>query len=592
MKQGLFNHHRYPAGIQQALLALGLDSLKPSFSLLLALLIALTCRNTVPWPLLAGWLALAAASTLAGHLYCRTWRQRLRQTLDPATLRRAELQGLCYGATVAVVWGSCSLLMQPQYPNQSLLIGMIYFGVCAGAATLSVMGRAHMLIGSLIGYGLFVVNLPGVFPQFWAGLALMTACYHLVLLISAWQRIDMVARNLMLTREQERLIESQRQEAERANQANQAKSAFLAAASHDLRQPVHAIMLLGHALHMKVEPGEARQLVERMLDAGKALSDQFNSLMDLSRLDSGSWPLSASTLPLQQFLARKLDALAGLAASRQVRLRLRIARNLAEQQLSTDFSLLNRIVDNLLDNAIKFSPDGGHVLLRARLRQGRLQLSVHDQGPGIAMADREAIFQPYVQLGNPTRDRRHGMGLGLSIVSRAAALLETRVGVQSAPGRGSCFTLSLPAGALSPFPAAAGVPAAHPAPVTAPAGTLAGVRLLIVEDDHMVATALRTWAGSHAMQVEHHADPRTVPSPPVADIILCDIRLPGGRDGIDWLGDWLADCPDAAGLLVSGEISESVQERAEQEGLLLLDKPVNPDLLLQTLVRIRRRPSP
>ncbi|WP_146089282.1 hypothetical protein, partial [Amnimonas aquatica] len=138
MKQGLFNHHRYPAGIQQALLALGLDSLKPSFSLLLALLIALTCRNTVPWPLLAGWLALAAASTLAGHLYCRTWRQRLRQTLDPATLRRAELQGLCYGATVAVVWGSCSLLMQPQYPNQSLLIGMIYFGVCAGAATLSV----------------------------------------------------------------------------------------------------------------------------------------------------------------------------------------------------------------------------------------------------------------------------------------------------------------------------------------------------------------------------------------------------------------------------------------------------------------------
>ncbi|MFX5839540.1 ATP-binding protein, partial [Acinetobacter baumannii] len=101
------------------------------------------------------------------------------------------------------------------------------------------------------------------------------------------------------------------------------------------------------------------------------------------------------------------------------------------------------IVDNLLDNAIKFSPSGGHVLLRARLRQGRLQLSVHDQGQGIAMADRETIFQPYVQLGNPTRDRRHGMGLGLSIVSRAAALLETRVSVQSAPGRGSCFTLSL-----------------------------------------------------------------------------------------------------------------------------------------------------
>ena len=104
----------------------------------------------------------------------------------------------------------------------------------------------------------------------------------------------------------------------------------------------------------------------------------------------------------------------------------------------------------------------------------------------------------------------------------------------------------------------------------------------------MVATALRTWAESWGMQVRHHAEPEKVPPLLAADLVICDIRLPGEHDGIHWLSQWLADWPDAGGVLVSGEAGEAVQERAEQEGLLLLSKPVDPDLLLQTLLSLKR----
>jgi CheY-like chemotaxis protein len=406
--------------------------------------------------------------------------------------------------------------------------------------------------------------------------------------MSSWQRHSIVARNLMLTQEQESLLHYQRQETGRANKANQDKSAFLAAASHDLRQPVHAIMLLGHALQMKTRDGEARALVDQILAAGKALSDQFNSLMELSRLESGSYALNIQSLPLAEFLRRKMQAQQEVAASRGITLRLRTDWRLAQAGLHSDISLLNRILDNLLDNALKFSPAGSTVLLRVQKRKGRLRFAVQDQGAGIPAHEQENVFLPHVQLANPARERARGIGLGLSIVKEAAQLLQAELVLHSTPGRGSCFLLTLPPGMLVTQATALPLPARARQSSSEEMAGLRGKQLLIVEDDPMVAGALQTWAESWGMQVVHHAEPQKVPPQLAADLVICDIRLPGAHDGIHWLSQWLAEWPDAGGVLVSGEAGDAVQERAEQEGLLLLAKPVDPDLLLQTLLSLKR----
>ncbi|MDQ8037300.1 MAG: hybrid sensor histidine kinase/response regulator [Pedobacter sp.] len=584
----LLNYQRYNQRTQQALLALGVSSLKPGLSLLLAVLLVVSCAQPFQYGLAVAWLSLACTATSLGFYYCHYWNKQLQQeNLPPAILRRAELWGCAYGAVVATLWGSSSQFMHPDQVS-NLMIAMIYFGVCAGAAAISVLGMAHMGVGAVIGCLLFIQPLNEIFPHNWLWFSIMVGLYHIVILMSSWQRHQIVAKNLLLAQEQEALIHAQQREAERANKANQDKSAFLAAASHDLRQPVHAVMLLGHALQMKTRDEESRILVEQIITAGKALSDQFNSLMELSRLESGGYTLNIQSLALAEFLRRKLQAQQEVAASRGIALSGRLDWRLAQAALHSDISLLNRIIDNLLDNALKFSAAGSRVLLCAQLRRGQLRFAVLDQGSGIPLAEQENVFLPHVQLQNPTRERARGIGLGLSIVKEAALLLQADLQLRSAPGRGSNFWLTLPADMLT----------LHSVPLITPRrasmnqadelARLRGKQLLIVEDDLMVASALRTWAESWGMQVQHHAEPQKVPPQLAADLVICDIRLPGENDGIYWLSQWLADWPDAGGVLVSGESGDAVQERAEQEGLLLLAKPVDPDLLLQTLLSLKR----
>jgi signal transduction histidine kinase len=576
--------------MQQALLQVGVSHLRPGLSWLLAVLLAFS-YNDGPLPEAARWwLAAASFSALAGFAFRHVWGRRLATPQPPEVLRHAEWWGIAYGSSVSLAWGCSSLLMQ-HGQDSNLLIAMVYFGVCAGAATLSVMGVAHMAISSVLAFVAFSWGMPEAYPSHWAYFSLMLMLYHLVVFNSARQRLNMVADNLQLMQRQEQLLAEQQRETERANQANRDKSAFLAAASHDLRQPVHAIMLLSHALNTRPMDDEARALVQQVMGAGKALSDQFNGLMELSRLEGGHHPVQAQPVALHRWLQQRKQAWVDTALAREVGLCLRMGQGLHGVWVHTDPGLLQRVLDNLLDNAIKFSPRGGRVLITARQVQGRITLGVHDQGCGIPAEQHQQVFLPHVQLANPTRDRAQGIGLGLSIVQQAAAVLQARVTLHSRSGQGSHFRVSLPADALLAPTAhvAASLQIGAPAPRPAEAArSLLGKRLLLVEDDPMVAQALLPWAQALGMQVRHARHPDDVQGLADVDLVLCDIRLPGARDGITCLTQWLDEWPDAAGLLVSAESDPEVLDRAEQEGLLLLPKPVDPDLLLHTLTGLCR----
>ena len=578
----LFNYQAYPPPLATEMLALGWSSLRPWLSPLAVLVVVGLCWRRNDHAFLIGWFAVSAVNGAVGIALRRHYRAICAAELPLPALRLGEWIALFHGGVMlGAIWGALGFLLVPAPAGHNLMIVMIYMGVSVSASSMASFGLAHVCSASLVSLVLLLPPLRHTFADNWIQLAIMFVFFHATIIQAVVLRHRGNARTLMLEKDKDRLIEEQRAAVESAQRASREKSAFLAAASHDLRQPLHALMLTSHTLRLRVSGAENRELVDRVLEAGQALSEQFNSLMDLSKLEGGAYRLNRQPTPLQELPERAVAAHRQTAGYKQIELRLRIDGRLRQRALDTDPVLLGRVLHNLLDNAIKFSAPGGAVLLSLRQRAGGLELAVQDQGIGIAADQLTEVFKPYVQLHNPTRDRSQGIGLGLSIVQEATQLLGGRLRLRSQPGRGSRFTLVFPAAALTAVPERAPPPGAVAEAV--PLQRLRDRHLLLVEDDPMAAAALTTWAGEWGLRISHRSDPSQVGSALAPDLILCDVRLPGDRDGIDWLTDWLAQWPDARGLLVSGELAPETHQRAEQEGLLLLTKPVSPELLLRTL---------
>lgn len=575
----LLPHQMYPHHVAVELLASGARNIKPYLALIVAIAVSLHSLETVTAGAIACWLSAAALMFAAGTWFRWRYQDFDAKAVGTPELRHGELTIVLYSLAVGLVWGSSSqFLMVAGQTRQNMIVLIVYLGFCAGASSMAMFGRTHLLVGGLSSLFVFLLPLRTMFAEDGWWLTAVIILYGVSLLRAAIDRHRIIVASMLLRDEKQALLEQQRHETARANKANHEKSAFLAAASHDLRQPLHALMLTSHALSLKTPAGENQVLVQRIVEAGRALSYQFNHLMDLSRLESGTYKVNASTFSLPPLLQQLIATHRQVADHKQVDLRLRIDRRLQQTGLHTDAALLSRALDNLIDNAIKFSSRGKRVLITARLRDRHLEFSVLDQGPGIPEDQQESIFKPYVQLNNPTRELSHGIGLGLSIVREATNLLKGQLKLRSRPGHGSRFTLSLDRAICCRMQPAA------PKNVALPHEQLRGKKLLLVEDDAMAASALGSWAQNWGLRVEHYLDPREVPVSAAPDLILSDIRLPGERDGIQWLVEWLAQWPKSRGLLLSGEISAETDQRAEAEGLLLLSKPADPDLLLQTLI--------
>ena len=228
-----------------------------------------------------------------------------------------------------------------------------------------------------------------------------------------------------------------------AERANTAKSRFLAAASHDLRQPLHALSLFAADLKRKTRAERNPDLpilAEQIAVSTSTLGELLNSLLDISRLDiAGISPqrqaFAVSTLfeKLQHFFRRT-------AVDRDIRLIFRPSRLWSE----SDPALLERILANLIANALRYTQAGGNVLVAARARGSSMLIEVRDNGPGIASEHQQAIFTEFYQVGNQARDQRKGLGLGLSIVDRLARLINAKIDLRSAPNRGTCFSVTVP----------------------------------------------------------------------------------------------------------------------------------------------------
>lgn len=364
-----------------------------------------------------------------------------------------------------------------------------------------------------------------------------------------------------------------------AERANQAKSRFFAAASHDLRQPLHALSLFVAALKARNQQPESQTLIDNIEASTAAMELLFNALLDISRLDAGTIEAHPVHFPLQKMLLDLDHQFGALAAEKQLRLRFRPC----DVTLYSDPLLIERILVNLIANAIRYTDDGG-VLVACRRRGRMVRLSVIDTGRGIPPDQQESVFQEFVQLHNPARDRSKGLGLGLAIVSRLGRLLGHRVDLQSRPGRGSVFSIDVPCGDASLIQ--------PPAPASTPGPLPADALVLLVDDESAIlrgmAELFDNWqidlvTAHSADEAEHWlASIGRVP-----DVIVSDYRLPDDTDGIEVITRLRHKFGrDIPAILVTGDTAPDTILRISKAGFPMLHKPLRPAKLRALLTHL------
>jgi two-component system, chemotaxis family, CheB/CheR fusion protein len=370
-----------------------------------------------------------------------------------------------------------------------------------------------------------------------------------------------------------------------AERANLVKSRFLAAASHDLRQPLQTLSLVQGLLANMVQDPAAQKLLTRLDETLGAMSGMLNALLDINQIETGTVQAEIASFPINELLSRLRDEFIYQAQANSLSLRVVPCSLTAE----SDPRLLEQMIRNLLSNALKYTRRG-KVLVGCRRRSGVLSVEVWDTGVGISEEELQAIFEEYHQVDNAARERVRGLGLGLAIVQRLSNLLGHRVSVRSQPGKGSVFTIEvgLSAGAASASPAHDGFSAIGE---TIAAGRRNGV-ILVIEDDPEVCELLDL-----GLRSEGHTAV-TAPDGPAAidllargvirpDLILADYNLPNGIDGLRVTGKLRERLRhQIPAIILTGDISTATSREIAHQDCLQLNKPVKLKELTQVIQRL------
>jgi signal transduction histidine kinase len=405
--------------------------------LLLAPLLVLLMWSHVSHTVLLAWSTVVVVGhgiEVTGFLL----HQHATGTVEQCRIWRARF--ILYTFMVACTWGSVGVLMfvPSDLAYQALLI-CVLMGMAAGAVTINPVYPLTLYIYLICLLSPILFNMLLIADGTHLVLAAMMAMFLVFVLKSGSDLSRTFELSLQRSFDNALLVKSLGEEKLRAEQANLMKSKFFAAASHDLRQPMHALTLFVDVLKNRPHDEQSTQLVRQIEQSANVMGEMFDALLDLSKLDAGVVQPNNECFSVLPMLERLRDEFDWLARDKDLRL---LMAN-CPGDVYTDQVLLERVLRNLISNAIRYTEQGSVAVMCDRVTDG-LRISVKDSGIGIAPDQIKHIFEEYYQVGNPQRDRRRGLGLGLSIVSRLERLLGYRMEVESTLGLGSCFTFTVP----------------------------------------------------------------------------------------------------------------------------------------------------
>lgn len=531
-------------------------------------------HDQVPLLRLWSWFALLLVFQLSvpRGMLDRFWRDGDNADAAPFWGRSFAYQA----ATNGMIWGLAgALFFTPQSPVHMALLCALLCGMSAGAIPVTAMLLPAFYAAATAMLLPLIVRAAMTGEPDLLTLSAMVAVYWVYTLNTGHSQNRLFRASFRQNLENNRLIGQlveQKAVAEAAKdsaiQADQAKSRFLAAASHDLRQPLHAIVLFSNALAENSNPQEMRQLAGQLNASVEALSRLFNALLDISKLDAGAITPHPCSFALEELFVRLRTEFRPIAE----RQGLRLGISPTPAMVDTDPVLLEQALRNLLANAIRYTPQGS-VTVACRRRGDDWCIEVRDSGIGIPAQEHENIFVEFYQISNPERDRNKGLGLGLAIVKRVAKLIGSAIEVMSEPGRGSVFALTVRPGVLTEMPVRAALPEGP---------SLAGMRVLVIDDEAEILAAtgaqLRSWQ-CDALEAEslEQALSRMDERAWTPAAVISDLRLRNGENGIEVL-DRIRE-RYGAGLpcaLITGDTGTPQLLAVQRSGYQVLHKPVRP----------------
>jgi signal transduction histidine kinase/CheY-like chemotaxis protein len=509
-------------------------------------------------------------------------RRVAREGWSDDSILRAKTRFDYLALWVGCMWGFAGFFLFPaDAPAKQLFLTFVM-----GGMSLSAVGTQGMRLRTC-----YMSVLPGMVPL---GLRYMLEggtssilsgaliLLYVVVLVSLARKInDFMLQAFRLQAEKDELLEDVRRQAGEledarrvAEQANLSKSRFLAQASHDLRQPLHALSLFVETLPDAESPEEHEEIMSRVRQSLDVLTKLFDSLLDVSLLDTGGIQKRIQVFrPHDLFLEVQRDF---ELVAKACNATLRVAPS--NLRLRSDPVLVRRMLQNLVSNAIRHS-EGRVVLIGCRLRNGRVSIQVCDTGKGIPDTERTRIFEEFARLDSARMGETAtpGLGLGLSIVQRVADELGLSVSLASEQGRGSTFS-------IDGFERVTGAeePASAKKPLSS--GAIDAANVVVLDDDPatLAATELLLKRWGCTVQASHSADGLVDLAP---DVIICDYELSPELTGLDVL-DGLAGTPAASipAIIISGHTSKEMQAAVAERGIPLLHKPIRPAQLRSALL--------
>lgn len=542
-----------------------------------ALVMAVALWGQAAAPALAGWLALQCLHS--AFSVWAWWRVRARPVSLRAAPHRARAS-VWASATSGALWAVAVPLF---WPAERLDLQLLMLTMITGL----VSGAVHSLSAHLPAFrAFFLPNVVAVVGMcLWQGgvlhvaIAVAAAAYGATGARFARAMHEVQRRALEQREELARLAADLAEQTHRAEEASRAKSRFLAAASHDIRQPVHALGLFLGAFDDTTLDGRNARLIGPLRESARATREMLDAVLDLSRAEAGAVQAALEPMPLQPLLDRLEREFAPQAEARGLVLRVVPSRAVAQ----ADPALTDRILRNLVANALRYTARGG-VLIGARRRGAGLSLEVWDTGVGIAPAERERIFGEFTRGADAQRLDTGGLGLGLAIARRFAQAQCATLALASRPGRGTVFRLELPVAeaASAMQPALAG--RLSPGPGPAASAPLHGLQVLLIDDDDAVreATALLLREWGCAVRTAEHPRALDRPTDGHPDVVITDNRF-----GAELLAHEVAPRLAAAGgarlIVITGDVQAPNLAALRAAGTPVLAKPLGPQALRAAL---------